>query len=102
MIVTCVTVYVEKEYTDDFIKATIKNHNGSVLEPGNLRFDVLQCTTNLSRFMLYAAYESEEASAAHKKTTHYLEWRKTVDDWMAQPREGVPHKVICPEDRSKW
>ena len=102
MIVTCVTVYVKEEHIDDFITATIKNHKGSIGEPGNLRFDVLQCTTDPSRFMLYEAYESEEASAAHKETSHYQEWKKTVADWMAEPREGFPHNVICPKDRSKW
>ncbi len=102
MIVTCVTVYVRDEHIDDFIRASVKNHSGSVQEPGNLRFDILQCIINPSRFMLYEAYESEEASAAHKKTNHYLEWKETVADWMAQPREGVPYKVICPEDRIEW
>ncbi|HDY89678.1 MAG TPA: antibiotic biosynthesis monooxygenase [bacterium] len=102
MIVTCVHVYVKKEHIDDFKKASIKNHNSSVHEPGNLRFDVLQSTKKPSQFMLYEAYESEEAAAAHKETAHYLEWKRTVADWMAQPREGVPYKVICPEDRSKW
>ena len=102
MIVTCVTVYVREEHIDDFITATVKNHNCSIGEPGNLRFDVLQCTTDPSRFMLYEAYESEEASAAHKETAHYQEWKKTVADWMAKPREGVPHNVICPKDRRKW
>jgi autoinducer 2-degrading protein len=102
MIVTAVTVHVKPEYIDDFIEASVKNHKGSIQEPGNLRFDVLQCTTDPARFLLYEAYESEEAAAAHKKTRHYLEWREKVADWMAQPREGIPHKVICPADRSMW
>ena len=102
MIVTTVTVYVKKERVDDFIIASHKNHNGSVREPGNMRFDVLQCTSDSCRFLLYEAYESEEASAAHKETDHYKEWKETVADWMAKPREGVPHRVICPEERDKW
>ena len=101
MIVTCVTVYVKEEHIDDFIKATIENHRESIKEPGNMRFDVLQCIDDPKRFLLYEAYESEEASATHKKTEYYLKWRETVTDWMARPREGVPHKVIAPEDRSK-
>ena len=64
MIVNCVKVYVKEEHIDDFIRASMKNHTGSVQEPGNLRFDVLQCRTNPSQFLLYEAYESEEASAA--------------------------------------
>ena len=102
MIVNCVTVYVKEEHIIDFIKASTKNHQGSVKEPGNMRFDVLRCTTEPSRFLLYEAYESEEAAAAHKKTAHYMEWKEKVGDWMARPREGVPYKVICPEDRRQW
>ena len=102
MIVYCVNVYVKKENIQDFIAATIKNHESTVQEPGNLRFDVLQCIDNPSRFLLYEAYESEEASKAHKKTEHYLEWRKTIEYWMAKPRVGVPHRVIRPEDRCMW
>ena len=67
-----------------------------------MRFDVLQCKDDPSKFLLYEAYESEEASRAHKKTAHYLEWRETIADWMAKPREGVQHSVICPLNRDMW
>ncbi|MFC1538394.1 antibiotic biosynthesis monooxygenase [Candidatus Latescibacterota bacterium] len=102
MIVTCVKVHVKENNTDDFIRASIKNHEDSVREPGNLRFDVLQSKTEPSQFLLYEAYESEEASAAHKQTAHYLEWKNTVADWMAQPRVGIPYNIISPENRSEW
>jgi autoinducer 2-degrading protein len=102
MIVTTVIVYVKPEHIEDFIEATTENHNASIEEPGNMRFDVLQCTTDTARFLLYEAYESEEAAAAHKQTQHYLKWRENVAEWMAKPREGIPHRVICPADRSKW
>jgi autoinducer 2-degrading protein len=102
MLVTCVTVYVKPEHVGDFIEATTKNHMNSVKEPGNMRFDILQCSDDQAKFMLYEAYESEEAAAVHKETEHYLKWKETVADWMARPREGVPHKVICPKERKGW
>lgn len=102
MIVTTVTVYVKPENIDDFIEATTENQEASIEEPGNMRFDVLQSMTDPTRFLLYEAYQSEEEAAAHKKTEHYLKWRKTVANWMTKPREGIPHRVICPKDRSKW
>ena len=98
MIVTTVIVYVKPENVNDFIEASSKNHEASIKEPGNMRFDVLQCTTEPARFLLYEAYESEEAAAAHKKTEHYLKWREEVADWMAKPRQGIPYKAICPKD----
>jgi len=102
MIVTIVTVYVKPESIDDFIEASTENHQASIEEPGNMRFDVLQSTTDPTRFLLYEAYESEEAAAAHKKTGHYVKWKEKVDSWMARAREGIPHRVISPQDRSKW
>ncbi len=101
MIVTTVTVYVKPENIDDFIEATIENHEASIKEPGNMRFDVLQSMTDPTRFSLYEAYQSEAEVAAHKKTEHYLKWKEKVDSWMAKPREGISHRVICPQDRSR-
>lgn len=102
MIVTCVTVYVKEEHVEDFIRATLENHENALKEKGNLRFDVLQCSSDKTRFLLYEAYESEEASQQHKKTRHYLKWRDTVADWMARPREGIAHSVIAPVEKELW
>lgn len=102
MIVTSVTIYVKSEYVDDFITATVKNHEHSVKEPGNMRFDVLQATGDPNRFLLYEAYENEEAAKAHKQTPHYLEWRETVAPMMAKQREGVPHRSVAPLNSTDW
>jgi autoinducer 2-degrading protein len=102
MVVTAVLVQVKPDAISAFIETTVKNHEASVMEPGNLRFDVLQDNDDPCRFMLYEAYETEAAAAAHKKTPHYLEWKKTVEDWMQKPREGIPYTVIRPLERKKW
>lgn len=102
MIVTCVHIQVKPDHLEDFIRASSRNHEGSIREPGNLRFDLLQCSNDPTRFLLYEAYESEEAAAAHKDTEHYRAWRETVADWMATPREGVPYKVLRPLERDLW
>ena len=102
MIVTCVHVYVKEEHIGEFIAASIRNHTGSVAEPGNLRFDVLQDASDRTKFLLYEAYESPEAASAHKQTAHYLEWRDTVAGWMARSREGMPYNIITPNDRGEW
>nr|VFJ94267.1 MAG: autoinducer 2-degrading protein [Candidatus Kentron sp. LFY] len=95
MIVTCVSVHVKPENIDDFIEASRENHQGSIAEPTNLRFDVLQSKEDPSRFLLYEAYEDEAGAKAHKNTPHYLAWRKAVDPWMERPREGVPYVAIA-------
>ena len=97
MIVTLVHVHVKREYVTAFIKATRDNHENSVKEPGNFRFDILQDANNPGKFVLYEAYESEHAVAAHKETSHYLKWRDTVSSWMEKPREGIRHNMLFPE-----
>jgi len=102
MIVTCVYVHVKPEAVQDFIEASLPNHHGSVREPGNLRFDLIRQKDDPCRFMFYEAYESEEAAVAHKNTPHYIKWRDTVKDMMAEPRKGVKHIILQPDDPSKW
>ena len=102
MIVTCVYVSVKPEAIDDFIKVTAANHKESVKEPGNLRFDLVQQADDPCRFMIYEAYESEETSAAHKNTKHYLLWRDSVSEMMAEPRKGIKYRIIEPKDVSEW
>jgi len=102
MQVTCVAVFVKPEHVQDFIRATQANHDGSVREPGNLRFDVLQSREDPARFLLYEAYRSEEAAAAHKQTEHYRRWKDAVEPWMAQPRSGTVYRVVSPRDPEQW
>jgi autoinducer 2-degrading protein len=102
MIVTCVYIHVKPDAVDKFIEATTSNHLESVKEKGNLRFDLIRQADDEYRFMLYEAYETEEAAAAHKNTAHYLLWRDTVKDLMAEPRVGVKYNILQPQDRSKW
>ncbi len=102
MIVSCVYVHVKPDGVKSFIDATVANHMESLKEPGNLRFDFVQQADDPCRFMIYEAYESDEASAAHKTTPHYLTWREVVKDLMAEPRQGVKYTIIEPNDISKW
>ena len=97
MHVTLVHVTVTEEHIDDFIEATRRNHEASIREPGNRRFDVLQSPADPAQFVLYEAYASAGDAAAHKQTQHYLTWRDTVADWMAEPRRGVPWNGLFPQ-----
>ena len=96
MIVTLVYVQVKSEFVKVFIEATRENHENSVKENGNIRFDILQDAIDPAKFVLYEAYTTEQAVAAHKETAHYLRWRDTVAPWMAKPREGVKHNLLFP------
>jgi (4S)-4-hydroxy-5-phosphonooxypentane-2,3-dione isomerase len=99
MIVTCVYVHVKPEALEEFIIASEANHFASVKEPGNIRFDFVQQADDPYRFMIYEAYESEEAAAAHKNTAHYLKWRDSVQEMMAESRKGVRYNILYPKKK---
>jgi autoinducer 2-degrading protein len=96
MYVTLVNIHVKSEHLAEFIEVTRANHEGSVREPGNLRFDVLQSSTDPTCFILYEAYRDEAASKAHKETAHYAAWRDAVAGWLVEPRVGVRYDGLFP------
>ena len=96
MHVTLVHVHVKPDRVDDFIAAIRANHEGSVQEPGNRRFDVLQDPADRTRFVIYEAYASASDAAAHKETAHYKAWREAAESMMAEPRKGVPYTGLYP------
>ena len=93
---------VKPDKINEFIRVTEENYNQSVEEPGNLRFDLLQDAQDPAKFMIYEAYESDEAAAAHKNKTHYFKWRDTVADWMAEPRKGIKYNIVVPQNKEEW
>lgn len=97
MQVMLVHVQVKPEHIHEFIEATRENHEASIREAGNRRFDVLQSSEDPGQFILYEAYASGEDAAAHKQTTHYLRWRERVAEWMEEPRRGEAYQGLFPK-----
>jgi len=95
MIANLVSVHVKEEYVDAFREITAYNHENTRKEPGNVRFDVLQCRNDPTRFTLYEVFADEDAVAFHKTTAHYQRWRDTVADYMAEPRSAVSTTPLC-------
>jgi quinol monooxygenase YgiN len=94
MYVVAVTVFVKGEQVESFIEASLHNARNTRKEPGNLRFDVLRAEDDPNRFLFYEAYMSKDDFVKHQQTAHYLTWKSTVADWMAQPRVGVKHHSL--------
>ena len=62
MFVTLVHVHVKLDHLDEFIDSMRANHEASVREPGNIRFDVLQSVEDPTRFILHEWYIDEAAA----------------------------------------
>jgi len=97
MFIVVVYVHVKPESVEAFKQASAANSVNSLQEPGVARFDVIQQLDDPTRFVLYEAYRSEAANAAHKQTAHYATWRDTVADMMASPRSSVKYHEVFPE-----
>lgn len=95
MHVTLVQIHVKQEHIAEFIAACQANHQASVREADNRRFDVPRDETDPARFVLYEAYRT--AAGAHKNTAHYSRWREQVAPWMAEPRLGMRYTDLFPE-----
>ncbi len=94
MYVVCVTIHAKPECVEQFIQATLDNARNTRKESGNARFDVLQSHDNPAQFLLYEAYKQKEDFLSHQQTEHYLRWKQTVADHMAQPRTSVKNHAV--------
>ena len=94
MQVVLVHVHVKPDGVESFRAASERNAAASRQEPGVARFDVLQSAEDPNRFILYEAYRTPEAVAAHKETAHYLAWRDAVAPLMAEPRRGEKYAGV--------
>jgi autoinducer 2-degrading protein len=102
MIVRVIDIRVKPERSGDFQAACLRNHQASILEPGVLRFDILQSEAEPARFLLYEAYRDEPATLAHKEAAHYSAWKREVEPMMAEPRQAGAWKVLAPKDPASW
>ena len=87
MNVTLVEINIKPERVNEFMDVFRANHEGSIKEPGNLRFDVLQDPDIATRFFIYEAYQDDEAVLAHKQTPHYLGCVEKLEGMMSEPRK---------------
>lgn len=97
MLVTIVHIHVKPDCLDAFLAHTRNNHENSVREPGNLRFDILRSASDPCYFVFYEAYKDAASAAAHRETAHYQAWRDGVAELMAAPREGVKFEGLWPK-----
>ena len=99
MHIAIVNVHVKDDAVAAFEAATEANARQSRLEPGVARFDVLQQRDDPTRFVLFEVYRDSAAAVSHKTTAHYLTWRDTVAPLMAEPRVGLVHDELSPDER---
>lgn len=95
----CVHVYVSVKpgCEGDFLMASLANARASSQEPGIARFE-----DDPTKFVLVEVYKNDDAPTAHKETNHYLSWRTSVKNMMAEPRKAIKYKNIFPATADGW
>ncbi len=70
--------YIKPEFVEAYKKAIIENAQKTILEPGIIRFDVLQDQQDSTHFSLFEVYQDMAAREAHLETEHFLAWKELV------------------------
>ncbi len=98
MYIVHVFVHVKENFIEEFKILTVENAKDSLLEPGVVRFDVVQQHDDHTKFVLVEVYRSFEDTAKHKLTEHYIRWRDAVSYMMEGPRTSIKFLNVFPED----
>lgn len=88
MFIAAVHVYVKPDKVHEFKHKIRANHEGSIAEPGCLRFDVAQSKEDPTEFLLWEVYVDAEANAFHKTTPHYLAFREEMAELSSRERHS--------------
>ncbi len=101
MHIAVVSIRVKPEAVNAFREASIENARNSRMEPGVVRFDVLQDKDDPTAFVLYEVYQTPDDPARHRETAHYQAWNAAVADMMAVPRTRAFYANVSPSD-AEW
>ena len=69
-----VNVEIEPSRHDAFLSAMKIDVEGSRTEPGCLRFDLLQDSSDPNKFTFYEVYTDKAAIDFHKQQNHFKAW----------------------------
>lgn len=96
MFIAAVHVYIKPDKVEAFKEMIRANHEGSIREPGCLRFDVAQSNADPTEFILWEAYVDEAANKFHKTTPHYLAFKERAPEFMARERVSDLYTGLYP------
>jgi len=83
-----VSVSVKPDRRDDFLSAITRQADASrELEPGCLRFEILENASDPLEFLLIEVYsEPADFQPAHRETSHYAEWARVSAEVLEDER----------------
>ena len=101
MFVAAVHVFVRPEAMEDFLQLIQADQEGTLAEPGCVRFDVVRSLEDPHEFLIWEVYLDEEAAAFHKTTPHYLEFKEKMPALASKDRYADRYEgVSVPTDKT--
>ncbi len=74
-------ITVKPEHLEEFTSAVRRHAAASNAEPGCVRYDVLQDTSDPNIISLYEVFVDEAAFRQHREYDHYKAWMECSKDW---------------------
>ena len=100
MFVAAVHIFVKPEAVDDFMELIELDQEGTLAEPGCVRFDVVRSVDDPNEFLIWEVYLDEEAAAFHKTTPHYAEFKERMPALASKDRYADRYEgVSVPTDK---
>ncbi len=101
MFVAAVHIFVKPESTDAFMELILADQEGSLAEPGCVRFDIVRSTEDPNEFLIWEVYRDEEAAAFHKTTPHYAAFKEQIPALASKERYADRYEgVSIPTDKA--
>ena len=103
MEILMVRIRVKPQHLEDYIREMIADAEGSVLhEPGCRRFDIIQDVDEPTKLGLCEVYNDAAAVEDHLSRPHFLKWRETSADWVAEGIGVSKCRLIFPAGDAGW
>jgi autoinducer 2-degrading protein len=93
--------YIKPDQIEIYKAVTLENARKTIQEPGVLRFDVFQDSTNPGHFSLLEVYRDLTARNAHLETEHYKMWRDVYLQTQDHKGSGDEFNALFP-DETAW
>jgi autoinducer 2-degrading protein len=74
-------IKVKSEHLEEFVQHAASHASTSTLEPGCLRFEVLQDRDDPQTICLFEVFRSEADLAVHRQQEYYRRWMDMSKNW---------------------
>ena len=94
MFIVLVWLLVQEAKLDAFLVATLEMAHASLEEDGCRRFEVLRGESDVTRFVLYEAFNTRADGELHLTTEHFKQWEKTITPMLTEPVQAVSYTQL--------